>query len=105
LASFYYLLTYFVSLGSWGPWWSADPVQEPPQPLQQRHWKYYGTKRSQHSQECKHPTDFPDSLCNISVLSLMILAASVSEISCGKTDRHADKRRQKPYPLDFRRRS
>jgi len=45
-----------------------------------------------------------DSSWNISLSSLVILAAPVFEISCGKTDRHTDKRRWKPYPCDCRRR-
>jgi len=36
------------------------------------------------------------------VSSLVMLAASVFQISCGKADRHTDKRRWKPYPCDYR---
>jgi len=32
--------------------------------------------------------------------SLVILAVSVFEISCGKTDRHTDRRRQNPSPTN-----
>jgi len=35
---------------------------------------------------------------------MMILAVSVFETSCGKTDGHTDKRRQKPYSCDCRQR-
>jgi len=41
---------------------------------------------------------FQDSSWSIFVLRLVILAASVFEISCGKADRHTDKRRWKHYP-------
>jgi len=37
--------------------------------------------------------DFQDSSWNFGVSRLVILVASVFEISCGKTDRHTDKRR------------
>jgi len=46
--------------------------------------------------------DFQDSSWNICVSSLVILAASIFEMLCGKTDRQTDRQWWKPYLHDCR---